>query len=190
MAGDKRSVSRRALSAMWWRKTWVSASSSRRRRLMRCLGRLALPTHQVFGTSASSATPLTWVQSVESCTAKVTKRALEGVTTPPEMSSRLATCDNASSNLACAKVTQKGRGNGWTNLLLSCDAHSTSGCHRKTESLVAEDITGMLNVALACGMTGRMRKFCKCVREHVMSKIAWTEATTEQGGHRVEGARV
>ena len=30
---------------------------------MRCLGRLALPTQRVFGISASSANPLTWVHS-------------------------------------------------------------------------------------------------------------------------------
>ena len=60
--------------------------------------------------------PLTWVQSVELCTAKVTKRALEIVTTPSQMCSalplrtRLATCDKASSNLACEKAIRKDRG--------------------------------------------------------------------------------
>ena len=50
------SVSQRAcFVAKWWRKTRVSANSSRRTRLMRCLGRLALPSQRVFGIWASSA---------------------------------------------------------------------------------------------------------------------------------------
>ena len=52
-----RSPNARALSAKWWRKTRVSASSSRRRRLMRCWGRFPLPTQRVF-VSASSGTRL------------------------------------------------------------------------------------------------------------------------------------
>ena len=134
---------------------------------------------------------LTWVQSAESCTAKVTKRALERVTAPSQMSSaiplrtRLATCDEASSNLACEKAFQNDRGDGWTNLLLSCDTQSAAGWHGKTASLVSEDITGMLNVALACRMAEGIRKFRRCVREHVRSKIAWTEASR---GLRRQGA--
>ena len=41
----------------------------------------------------------------------------------------------------------KDRGDGWTNLLLSCDTHSAASCHGKSASLVAEDITRILNVA-------------------------------------------
>ena len=105
-----------------------SASSSRRRRLKRCLGKMALPTPAGVRYLGIISNPLAWVQSVESCTEKVTKRALERVTAPSEMSfalplrTLLATCGKASSNLACEKAIQKDRGDGWTDVLLFCDA--------------------------------------------------------------------
>ena len=126
-------------------KTWVSASSATRRRLVRCLGRVGSADPAGVRYLCIFSNPLTSVPSVESCTARVTKRALERVTTTSEMSSasprrtRLATCDKASSNLACEKAIQKDRGEEWTNALLSCDTHTAAGCHGKTASLVAED---------------------------------------------------
>ena len=90
--------------------------------------------------------PLTWVRSVESCTAKVTKRALERVTrdelcfsTNPEGPRRLV------DELVAVVRHPLGR-----------------RLPRQDGVVVAENITGMLNVALACGMTGSMS--------------AWTEA--------------
>ena len=46
-------------------------------------------------------------------------------------------------------------------------------------------------MALACGMTGGMREFRRCVSKRVMSKTAWTEAppsraATEWKGHLIE----
>ena len=88
---------------------------------------------------ATISKPFTWVQSVEPCTAKVTKRALEKVMTPSEMSSafplrsRLAICDKASSNLLGEKTIQRDRG-----------PRSAAGRHGKgkTASLVVETSQG------------------------------------------------
>ena len=72
--------------------------------------------------------------------------------------------------------------------MTKCDTHSAAGCHSKMASLVA-DITRVLNVALACGTTRGMRNLRWCVREYVTSRITWTDAPTEPGGYRVEGAQ-
>ena len=122
-------------------------------------------------------TPLTWVQTLDSTAAKVIKRALEKITMPSVHSqsfplrSRVVTSDKASSNIRCEKDIQRERGGAWGSLTLSCDTHNASTCHTKTAALVASDVSGMLNIALACGAPGAMKKFRRCVREYVMAKI-------------------
>lgn len=122
---------------------------------------------------------LTTIQDLERNSAEVYQEALMRVSCPSTaaaaflLPTRLATSDKSAANLKAEKALVSERGPCWKGISLTCDMHTAAGCHTKTSVLVAEDITGVLHIALSLCSSGYMRKFRRCVFDDVKDRLVF-----------------
>lgn len=122
--------------------------------------------------------PATWIQQLEQNSAELYKRALVQVckaTTASlshDLPVRLAASDKNAANVKAEKGLVRDRSNPWLGFSFFCDIHTAAGCHTKTAKLVESDIKGLLNISLSVLLTGNMRRFRRCMRADIVSRLS------------------
>ena len=127
-----------------------------------------------FGVHSNA---VTYVQALVEKNAAAYKEALGRVCCPSAetlkfpLPLRLATCDKDASNLKAEREIAQERGDPWAHLAFTCDVHTAAGCHTKVATLVQDEISGILHLALSLCASGHMGQFRRCIIEYVEERM-------------------
>eukprot|EP00971_Amphidinium_carterae_P110152 2182108-Amphidinium_carterae.2 len=95
--------------------------------------------------------------------------------------------DQGAANLLAEKVMEDERVD-WQWLLKPCEVHILSTCHKKVfNTLMAEDITGMIRTSLCIGCCGKMVTWRKALEDEIKSRLVIRRGSAGPGAaaHRV-----
>ena len=91
------------------------------------------------------------------------------------IATRAAALDRAPANDLCERIIQQQRGQPWQRVVLDCTVHLAATGHKLTflKTELANDISGMLNVALSVRVGAQFQVFKRCLRSEVQSRLCF-----------------
>ena len=137
---------------------------------------------QLYVVRLAQVCPLAVVQSANAETLRELQLRLSNASPAARVfkrQSRIATTDSHPANILCEQHIARERGDPAQsdNLHQLCDVHKLQTCHEKEMALVAEDVSGMVNLALSLRNGANMERFRACLADEIASRLEVLEGS-------------